>query len=237
MPVGHSPTRAGNSVQQNPIAAEPQPAISEQQQTATVPSAVIDPELAVINARQLRLPPFCKNNPRLWFAQVELAFQNHGITVDASKFRYVAVQITGEALDSVSDIILAPPTEEKYEALKRRIVTSFDEGDEKRLRRLLQGHAIGDDKPTAYLHRLKNLSAGNCSEPVLRSLFLEQLPDQVRAILAASGITDLHRLAEMADKAIEVTKPTIAAVDTSDSNQHTTISVSRFQKCKKQFNR
>jgi len=133
-------------------------------------------------SRQIKPPPFCKQNPRLWFAQVEMAFLTNGITTDVNKFRFVALHLSGDVLDAVSDIILTPPTEGKYEVLKRRIVATYDEGDERRLRRLLR--------------------------PILRTLFLEQLPDQVRAILVASDTQDLTRLAEMADRAVDAVRPT-----------------------------
>ncbi|KYN07867.1 hypothetical protein ALC62_01158 [Cyphomyrmex costatus] len=168
-------------------------------------------QVATIKARQITLPPFYKQNPRLWFAQVELAFMNNN-TSDVSKFRQLAAQLSGEVLDSVSDIILAPPRDGKYDAIKKRIVTAYDERDERRLRRLLRGNEMGDEKPTAYLHRLRNLATGQCSEPVLRSLFVEQLPDQIRTILTISDTQDLGCLAEMADKAMDIIKPSITTI-------------------------
>jgi len=137
-----------------------------------------------------------------------MAFLTNGITTDVNKFRFVALHLSGDVLDAVSDIILTPPTEGKYEVLKRRIVATYDEGDERRLRRLLRNHEISDERPTAYLHRLRNLAGGQCSDPILRTLFLEQLPDQVRAILVASDTQDLTRLAEMADRAVDAVRPT-----------------------------
>jgi hypothetical protein len=175
-------------------------------------------DIAVIKARQITLPPFYKQNPRLWFAQIELAFANHNITSDTTKFRQLAAQLTGDVLDSVSDIILSPPRENRYETLKKRITVAYDEGDERRLRRLLRGNELGEnEKPTAYLHRLKSLSTGQCSEPVLRSLFLEQLPDQVRTILAITDAQDLASLAEMADKAMDIIRPSILAISATSS--------------------
>ncbi|XP_011699128.1 PREDICTED: uncharacterized protein LOC105456630 [Wasmannia auropunctata] len=168
-------------------------------------------DIAVIKSRQITLPPFYKQNPRLWFAQIELAFANHNITSDTTKFRQLAAQLSGDVLDSVSDIILSPPRENKYETIKKRITTAYDKGDERRLRRLLRGNEIGE-KPTAYLYRLKSLTTGQCSEPVLGSLFLEQLPDQVRTILAITGAQDVASLAEIADKAMDIIKPPILAI-------------------------
>lgn len=174
-------------------------------------------ELAVIKTRQITLPPFYRQDPRLWFAQIELASANHNVTSDATKFRQLAAQLSGDLLGSVSDIILSPPREDKYATIKRRIIAAYDEGDERRLRRLLHGNEMGEcEKPTAYLHRLRSLATGQCSEPVLRSLFLEQLPDQVRAILTITDAQDLAALAEMADRVMDIIRPSILAVNATN---------------------
>lgn len=164
-----------------------------------------------IISRHVELPPFYQDDPRLWFAQVDLVFANFNITSDTTRFRYVATQLSGEALRSVSDLFLNPPAENKYEAIKRRVMSAYDEGDEARLRRLLRGHEIRDEKPTAYLHRLRSLAGNQCGNAILRSLFLEQLPEHIRTILVISDTTDLQRLAEMADKAVGITKPAVAS--------------------------
>lgn len=43
----------------------------------------------------------------------------------------------------------------------------------------------------------------HCSEEVIKSVFLDQLPASSRAILAASNVTDLQELANLADKIFE----------------------------------
>lgn len=127
-----------------------------------------------------------------------MAFLTNEITTDIKQFRFVAIHISGDMLDTVSDIILNPPNQGKFAALKQRIITAFDEGNERRLRRLLRSSEMSDEKPTAYLHRLKNLAGEQCSDLVLRSLLLEQFPEQIRAILASTDTQDPTRLAEMA---------------------------------------
>lgn len=58
--------------------------------------------------------------------------------------------------------------------------------------RLLQGLELGNKKFVAelisshYLHRLCNLTAGQCTDTVLRTLFLERLSNSVKSILVAS---------------------------------------------------
>jgi len=48
---------------------------------------------------------------------------------------------------------------------------------------------------------------------VLKTLFLEQFPDNVRSILAIYEVIDLTRLAQLADKIFETSKTNIAQVN------------------------
>lgn len=206
MPVDRSPTRGPETAGGSMTANHPSNDQSFQGDRS-------NGGVSLIASRHVELPPFFQADPRLWFAQVNLVFANFNITLDITKFRYVATQLSGETLRSrvrVSDLILNPPTENKYESIKRRVVSAY-EGDEARLRRLLRGHEMRDEKPTAYLHRLRALAGNQCGDAIIRSLFLEQLPESTRAILAISDTNDLQRLVEMTDKALDVIKPTIAA--------------------------
>lgn len=47
-------------------------------------------------------------------------------------------------------------------------------------------------------------------------MFLEQLPDNVRAVLAVSDGVDLSKLAQQADKIMELCRPSITAVSLAD---------------------
>ncbi|XP_046145932.1 uncharacterized protein LOC123989256 [Osmia bicornis bicornis] len=120
-----------------------------------------------------------------------------------------------EILPVLSDNLESPPENGKYEAIKNRITTVFAETTESRLRRLLHGHELGDEKPSVFLQKMKHLSAGQCNDSILRSLFLEQTPSNVRTILAISEMTDLTKLALQADKILKMAHSnSVAAIDT-----------------------
>ncbi|XP_029171250.1 uncharacterized protein LOC114940681 [Nylanderia fulva] len=122
------------------------------------------------------------------------------------------------------DIVASPPARNKYDAVKARIISSFDESSESKLRRLLQGLDLGEERPSYCLQRLRNLAAGQCSHSVLRTLFLERLPDPVRGILAANDTADLVQLALQADEIMDYTRgaPRINAVNSLSIPDHST---------------
>lgn len=89
-----------------------------------------------------------------------------------------------------------------------------------KLRRLLHGLSLGDDKPSAFLQRLRNLAGTSCNDNILRSLFLEQMPENIRGILAVAETTALSDMATQADRILDVIRPAqIFAV--SQVNPHT----------------
>ncbi|EFN60880.1 hypothetical protein EAG_00398, partial [Camponotus floridanus] len=84
--------------------------------------------------------------------------------------------------------------------LKERILSAFSISPEARLRQLLKGQSLGDRKPSQLLSHMRKLNGGQCNPTVLKSLFLEQLPESQRAILVAMNEPDLQKVAEIADK-------------------------------------
>jgi len=134
----------------------------------------------------VRLPPFWKDNPSLWFAQVEAAFAIHRITGDESKFCYVVLHADQSVLPFVADMITDPPAQDKYLKLKERICTVLGETSATKLRRLLGLHELGDEKPSIFLQRLRNLAVGQVTDEILKSMFMEQLPENVRTILRSA---------------------------------------------------
>lgn len=162
--------------------------------------------------RNLKIPPFWRENPALWFAQVEAAFALSNITADATRFRHVITQLDSQTLPAIADIVLNPPATDKYLAIKTRIMSSFAETSESKLRKLLRGVDPTNDKPTLLLQRIRNLADGQVGDALLRTLFLEQLPEYVRGVLVISGDLDLSALAKQADKVIEATQSNVSAI-------------------------
>lgn len=168
-------------------------------------SAAVD-----ISAVSLKLPPFWPADPEIWFVQVEAQFACRRITSQKSKFDNVVASLSPEFAVEVRDLLLRPPAENPYTALKEQLTKRTALSEQRRLQQLFTGEELGDQKPTQLLRRMQQLAGDRTGlDPAfLRALFLGRLPNSVRMVLASTPEgTTLDKLAEMADKVMEVAAP------------------------------
>ena len=119
----------------------------------------------------------------------------------------------------VRDLILAPPTENSYDKLKDQLVRRTAASEQRRLQKLFNSEELGDCKPSQLLRRMQQLlgeKAATTDRSLLKELFLQRLPVNIRMVLTSTGdFTSLEDLAQLADK---VAVPSVSPVSTNDFN-------------------
>ncbi|GFR10479.1 uncharacterized protein TNCT_14361 [Trichonephila clavata] len=86
---------------------------------------------------------------------------------------------------------------------KIRLLSTFKESEEKSIKKLLTGISLGDMQPSQLLRKMKSLAGDNITEKVLRTLWLDNIPDSIKNILVVSS-ENLENLSVMADKIFEI---------------------------------
>lgn len=177
-------------------------------------------EIAAI-ALSMRVPPFWRDKPRLWFITFEAAVSDLKKS-DVQKAQMVVAQLTKEDIEQICDL-LENPSERPYNAIKERLISVYEESDGKQLQKLLSDMELGDQKPSQLLRRMRNLAHNKVPDNTLRLMWVNLLPAQVRSVLVVSDTiskdTALDELAKMADKMMEQTSeaPAVASVDNSQA--------------------
>ena len=147
----------------------------------------------------IKIPPFWIERPEIWFHQIEAQFMINGITQEKTKFNHIVAQLEPHMVENIYDII-QNDSENKYTIAKDRLLAIYKESEEKRLKKLLTGLEIGDQKPSQLLRRMKSLgTAEDVPEKLIKTLWLDKLPENIKSILIISN-EGLDKLAEMADK-------------------------------------
>lgn len=179
-------------------------------------------EIARVSVKNV---PFLAEQPDLYFIQIEAQFRTAGVSVDQTKFDIAISLFDPKHLSKISDFLRDPPTEGKYDAFKARILHEFTDSDQKKLRKLIEGIELGDDKPSQLLKKMKDLAGNSLTDDAIKTLFVQRLPETVRGIISiAEGNSTVW--AKQADKMMETAqfstistisaKPNISEVNESN---------------------
>ncbi|EFN88672.1 hypothetical protein EAI_04720, partial [Harpegnathos saltator] len=55
-----------------------------------------------------KIPPFRKQQPALWFAQIESLFQIHRVRSDDGRYHLVIGALDSKAIQEIADILASP---------------------------------------------------------------------------------------------------------------------------------
>ena len=165
-----------------------------------------------VSAVSFKAPPFWQTNARAWFIRLEAAFATHTppITNDLTKFQHVVQLLDSNTSRRVQSILENPPGSNKFQSLKSALLTAFEPTQFQKDNELLNLNGLGDRTPSELLQHMKSLNKN--PETLFKTLFLNQLPPDVRRILAQNPTEDLETLAKTADNIMDIAKPTLPTV-------------------------
>lgn len=155
---------------------------------------------AVDSVQNCRLPPFWRNDPELWFLQVEAAFQALRVRSDETKYSLVVSLLDPDSLRELSNVLRSPPPDHKYENLRAVILSRFSDSPDHQLLRLFTQLELGDRRPSQLLRRMRTLAGTRVTEDVIRVKWLDLLPVGIQRILKILKTHTLEELAAAADE-------------------------------------
>lgn len=178
-------------------------------------SAIFSQQTSLIS---IKIPPFWNNRPDLWFLQIETQFRLKNITASNTKYDYLVASLNNQTMESVADVLVSPPAQDKYNHLKKILLERNIESEEKRLDALLNKNQLGDLKPSELYRSMESLASGNnlVNPPLVMKLWLNRLPPSIRVcLMAVENSQTQSELFTLADRLHDSSSiPQIAPVST-----------------------
>ncbi|VDP93641.1 unnamed protein product [Echinostoma caproni] len=145
------------------------------------PLSVRELDLSAISFKPVAFMP-----DEVWFAALEAQFITSNVRSQRSKYVHSVDAIPGDLMSAIRDIILKPPEENAYDALKAAILQFYTRSNEERSRQLLARHPIFGMTLSRHLARLRTLAGPtNAHSDIVRELWLESLPRHVQLTVTA----------------------------------------------------
>lgn len=140
---------------------------------------------AVMSTDRLRIPSF-HHNVQDWLSHVE-AYLASTTASDQQKFSAAVGALPTEVATLVQDTVTSPPDSNKFAALKTALLGVYRRPDHHHLEEL-QSIVLGDMRPSILWQQMQLINV-RCNTPlpkaVLRSMFLQKLPWEVRVTLSS----------------------------------------------------
>lgn len=175
----------------------------------------LDQDHTIIARVGIKVPDFWRAEPELWFLRLEAQFRQARIASDGCKFDHTVASLNSDVLIEVSDILRNPISGRAYNDLKTRLLDRYGTSNDEKIHRLME-MTLGDLKPSQLLHRMQAFALDNISTQVLKNLWLDRLPSQVRGVISILD-GDLEELAKKADKFTLSANSPIMPIETKTS--------------------
>ncbi|GBP28093.1 hypothetical protein EVAR_21214_1 [Eumeta japonica] len=123
-------------------------------------------------------------------------------------------------LREVKDIIVNPPTTDKYETFKTQLIKRLSDLKERKLNQLLMHEELGDCKPSQFLRYLQDPVGSDISKDLLITIWTSRLPQNIQTVIAGQTTPTLELLANLTDRVHEIVLPSLQIASTFTVSAH-----------------
>lgn len=162
-------------------------------------------EVSPINLVAVKPAPFYRNNPIVWFKQLEAQFKLSNIKTSSTKYYHT---LTSLPEDIAGNLTLSD--DESYDNLKAEILRSLKANKHLLIEQALSRIELGDKRPTQLVLDIKRrfTEVGmQVDESIIKSRLLSALPPNIKSALVGHDSLPLDNYAEIADSMLAVAQP------------------------------
>jgi len=150
---------------------------------------------------KFKLPEFDPSNPELWFATVEIIFEDFNVTTERKMFAAILQSLDSTRRNDIQAIITNTQEQAQYTKAKERIIDLYGTTSEQRLDRLLSGVQTSETRPQKILQEILRLSVGMPdANNLVKRAWLGKLPRRIREIVSVIENQPLEELSKLAEK-------------------------------------
>ena len=178
-----------------------QASVADKDATSSVPGIAALDSVDVVG---IKLGTFWTDRPAVWFAQAEAQFKIKKITVESTMFHHVLVALDNKTSGEVEHVIMDPPEDNPYSALKDALLEAYERTPAQKDREFMTIRSLGDLTPSAMLRKMRRLRPkSEHDSTIFRWSFLRVLPLEVSNILLVMEDEPLDTLAKKADRILD----------------------------------
>jgi hypothetical protein len=159
----------------------------------------------------VKLQPFFRQRPQLWFELLEGQFELHDVTSDRRQYLLCLTNLPEDVVT-----MLDTSLQKSYGSLKQQTLVLFEKSRSQSLEEALNSLSIVGLRPSLALQKLRrSFQDANiiADVDVLRHRLLKAQPPSMQSILAAHQKTDLEEFVSVADAIFDFSsQATVSAV-------------------------
>lgn len=133
-------------------------------------------------------------------------------------FNNVITNLDIQHAKSVKDIIVNPPSVNRYDKIKKELIRRLSASHELKIKQLLTHEELGDRKPSQFLRHLQDLAGPSVPADFIRTIWSNRLPNNIQTVLASQPTHSLEQLADLADRIQEIA-PSHTVASTSATSE------------------
>ena len=145
-----------------------------------------------ISAVAMKLPTFWPERAKVWVFQAEAQFTLKGIVADETQYYYILAALDQDAATQIIDLLEKPSASDKYQAIRKRLLTTFSLDKARRADLLLEIVGLGDNTPSQLMDSMLTLLGNHLPCFLFQGICLRYQPSEIRSNMEAESTDQIY---------------------------------------------
>ena len=162
----------------------------------------------------LPTPPFHREDPLVFFSQMDIYFLCRGVMNQLDKLSCVSSILPTDIITEIRDILLKPTLEKPYETPREQIIAQLTVSKHIQVTQLLEQEELRDSTPSQFMKRLPQMAESTVHKTIVCYIFLQRLPEKYKLALASLDESiSIEAVADLVAELLTTQMPTTSNVN------------------------